>query len=216
MSLDESMRAVARSAAIAALALFGAPILDAAAAPTVDWSCHANGAFLVVAADKEDEVGQRIIVRRAAAAPKPVCSLDAHKDDMVLGDPAPGSDDMDAFYYIALEGHALLLDNGSGPGRTLTIFDLKSGKRVLDAPYSLQDDNCQPTNGCYSPDEFALTDRGVTFWRATTTAATAKNCTKIKSMQKDGFTPTIEEKSSYDFATGKLTGLKTTRCVPYQ
>ena len=122
----------------------------------------------------------------------------------------------DAFYYIDLRSNYLVLDSGTGPDRWVVIFDLRSGKTILNAPYSIsEEERCAPTSGCTS-EEFKVDDSGIIFWRAIKEPATGENCPGFSKIKSSGLDPTIEEKTSFRFATAKLESLKSRRCVSSQ
>jgi len=182
----------------------------AEASDTVTWSCYRNDSFTVLATDKPASVGSSFIVRRSTNSIKPDCAIETRATDRVLG-----SQIDDALYYISLRNNFLILDEGTGPDRSTAIYELGSGKLLLSAPYPVSADQCAPSANSL-PDEFRIDDSGVTFWRATREKANAQNCPRLSKIESPGLEPTIEEKTLFRFATGRLEGLKAKRCVSRQ
>ena len=175
-------------AVAAGLALAG----PALAAP----SCVSSAAFLVVAVPHGNAVGNSFIIRDAKAVPKPACSTKPAKGDVVIG----GKDD--PYYLLKLAGRYLLLDAGTGPDRTLIIRDLASGTTLFE--------------GGYSNADIAMDTERATFWAASKAKPTVANCRDIATITKDGLTPAIETLTTFDFATGELTGSEAIRCTAHQ
>lgn len=198
-----------KRAGVAAFLSSVAWTVGAAASDTVTWLCHHNDKFTVLETPNRDAVGTTFVTRKSAGAIKVDCVVETRPTDVVIGR-------NDALYYIALKGSYLVLDAGTGPDRWVKIFDLRSGKAILDAPYSIsENESCVPTSGC-SSDEFKVGDASVIFWRAVKQPATAENCPAFSKIKSSGLDPTIEEKTSFGFATMKPETLKAKRCVPSQ
>ncbi len=196
-------------AALFAVAL-GGPLLSAAAQTTdvVTWTCRHGGRFTALETDNA-KTGNMFVTRKSTGKIKDDCMVETRPSDIVVGRDEP-------YYYIDLRHDYLVLDSGTGPDRSLVIFDLRSGKPILQAPYSVSADNaCDPTRGCLSSEEFKLDDSGVIFWRATKEPPTARNCPDFAKISRD-LPAVIEEKTAFRFATRKAENLKTKRCVPSQ
>jgi hypothetical protein len=179
------------------------------AGDTVTWRCYRNDQFTVLATEKTDSAGDKFIARRSTGAIRPDCAIESRATDRVLGMD-------DASYYIALRDNLLILDDGTGPDRSVMIHDLGSGKILLGAPYSVApDQKCQPTEGCQS-DDFRIDKEGVAFWRATRAEANARNCPGFARAKANGLAPTIEQKTFFRFATVTLEDLKARRCTTMQ
>lgn len=181
--------------------------------PPEVWQCYRNESFTVLATDKKDEVGTRFLVRKSTPAIKADCAIEQRPGDRVIGE-GTSADDMLSLSYIALVKPLLILDSGTGPDRELVIKDLRSGKQVLQAGYSVQD-TCDPTTGCES-DEFRIDEKGLTFWRELAEPATAKNCQNYARFMKTTGSAAIEEKTFFNFSTMKTEAQKARRCVARQ
>ncbi len=183
---------------MAALALAGpamagpSPPGAAPAAPV----CVSNADFLVVELPHEDAVGSSFIIRDAKAEPKPACSTAPTPGDVVIG----GKDD--PYSLLKLAGRYLLLDSGTGPDRSLIIRDLTSGTALFE--------------GGYSDADIAIDTERATFWAASRAKASAANCRDLATITRDGLTPVIETLTTFDFASGELTGSEATRCIAHQ
>lgn len=181
--------------------------------PPEVWQCYRNESFTILATDKKDDVGTRFQVRKTTPAIKEDCAIEQRASDRVIGD-GPNAEDTQSLFYIALVKSFLILDSGTGPDRVLAIEDLRTGKQVLEAAYSTQD-NCDPTSGCES-DDFRIDEKGVTFWREVAEPATAKNCTNYARFMKTTGSAAIEEKTLFNFSTLKTEAQKGRRCVARQ
>ncbi len=196
-----------------AVLTFGAGGAAANPFPPEVWQCYRNESFTVLATEKKDEVGTRFLVRKTTPAIKADCAIEQRPSDHVIGE-GKNADDMLSLYYVALVKTLLILDSGTGPDRRLVIQDLRTGKPVLEADYSVQD-NCDPTSGCES-DEFRIDEKGLTFWREVAEPATAKNCTNYARFMKTTGSAAIEEKTFFNFTTLKTEAQKGRRCVARQ
>jgi len=125
-------------------------------------------------------------------APKPACSTKKAKGDRVIG-----TND-DSYFLLKLAGPYLLLDAGTGPDRAIDIFDLRSGKTLF--------------SGGYDDETFKADATGASFFAATSTKATRKNCPDLAKIEKNWLTPVIEVRTRFDFATGTVTKSNDQRC----
>jgi hypothetical protein len=206
-----------RSLLAIALFLAAGPAL---AAETITWTCYRNAAFTALATENVESVGTRFITRKSTDSIAADCMIETRPSDRVLGENRPGSDDMNAFYYSMLHENFLILDDGTGTSRTLVIFDLATGRKAFSGGYSVVQgttDACEPKSQCGLPDEFAYDEAGLSFWRITGEAATAKTCAnyaRLKAAGKPvGMEPMVAEKSLFTFATASVSSLQARRCV---
>jgi hypothetical protein len=81
--------------------------------------------------------------------------------DRVLGDEGP--QDATAHNNIDLVGTFLIVDDGTGPDRTLVIYEVPAARKPLATGFSVQG-SCNPTTGSRN-EEFSLDDKGLTFWQ---------------------------------------------------
>jgi hypothetical protein len=178
----------------------------APASDTVSRMCHRNDDFTIL--EKANEgVGTTFTIRKTTPSFKADCTFEERPTDTVIGQ--NGSDD--AFYYIALRGDHLILDEGTSPDRWLAVFDVRSGRRILAAPYWTPSGGCPPSYGV--SDDFRYDDSSVTFWRLIKEPATAKNCPVFREAKSIHMTPTLVEKSIFHFGTMKMESLKARRCM---
>ena len=159
-----------------------------AAAPT----CVSNADWLVVEQPHKDGVGNSYIIRDTKSTPKPACSLKPAKGDRVIGTSE------DPFTLLKLIGNDLLIDSGTGPDRTLLIYDLRNGKTVF--------------QGGYDDEDFKADATGASFWVQRPTKATAKNCPDLASIKKNDLTPTLFALARFDAAQGTVTVSNKTQC----
>ncbi len=185
----------ALSAFLAAPFVISAP---AQAAPAVH--CASNSLYLVAAVERDGSVGERLIVKNNAAGTKAACNAKIGKSDFVIGS-KDGEDD-DAYYLLRLEGKYLLIDDGTGPDRTLLIYDLARKARVFMAGYSEED--------------FDADAKSASFWMSTEQKPTKQNCKDLAEIKKNDLTPAIEIRATFDFTTGTLSKSTQARCVAHQ
>ncbi len=183
-----------------------APQADSA---TVAWHCYRSPVETVLATAKTDGVGSRFLARKTTGDIKADCMVEQRPGDFVIG-----ATDDEASNYIDLVKGLLLLDDGTGPDRTLVIYDLPARKKLLSTGYSVQG-NCDPSTGCRVED-FSIDDRGLTFWRETQDKPNAKNCKGYAGFMKTTGSAAIEEKSLFNFVTYKVEPLGGKRCVARQ
>lgn len=157
--------------------------------------CVANGQYQVVYRDRTDSVGMDILVQRLDGAPRP-CAFDSKAGDYRVGE----ADDPN--YVLGLSGGVLVLDQGSGPDRTLGLYDLQARKFVLTQDY----DDSQPVD--VKPD--------VIRFRAVTGPATAANCPTFKSIKKNGLEPSLTQAAEVALPAVKMTLAGKPACIARQ
>lgn len=198
-----------RMAAGAVLACLAWTAGARAADETVTWTCRHTAAFTVLETVNPRSAGMLFVTRRSAGPVKADCMIETRATDIVIGDD-------DALYYIALQGKMLVLDAGTSPDRQVKVFDLATGKAILEASYAIaESQNCDPASGCRS-EEFKVDDTGVTFWRTVKERATVRNCPAFAKITSSSLEPVLQERTSFTFATLKAENLKARRCVPSQ
>ena len=178
--------------------------VSASASDTVDRRCYRNDEFTVLV--RPNQVGNTHTVRKSTSALKVDCMFEERASDTVIGDDEP-------YFYVALRGPYLILDYGTSPDRMVFIFDVRTGKPLLEASYGGV--NVDPSDGGMS-DDFRYDDSSLTFWRVTRVPPTAQNCPDIRKRGAGGLQVVILEKSVFHFATAKLENLKARRCAPSQ
>lgn len=182
--------ALAGQVILAGFALLASAGPVRAANPAV---CHADANYLVIGRERDEDVGTDFLVRKAEASK--ACAFQKKEGDFTVGGPE------DAYFFVALKGNLLLLDDGTGPSRTLIVYDLNTRQKVLEAPYS--------------DDGKTITDQAMTFWMQTG-EANAANCKRFKEYQKSGFGAVIETRTVLDFASASLNKGTQTRCTATQ
>ncbi len=145
-------------------------------------------------------------MRKSTSTLKADCTFEQRASDIVIGGD-------NAYFYVALRGTYLILDAGTSPDRMVFVFDVRTGKPILEASYGGV--NVDPSDGGMS-DDFRYDDSSLTFWRVTRVPPTAQTCPDIRKRVAGGLTPVILEKSIFHFATAKLENLKARRCAPSQ
>ncbi|MBE7249416.1 MAG: hypothetical protein INR63_31140 [Actinomycetospora chiangmaiensis] len=179
---------------------------------TIAWHCYRNAVATVLATDKTNSVGTKFLVRASTADPKADCAVEQRPRDSVLGEDGPR--DETAHIYIGLVGTALIVDDGTGPDRTLVIYEVPTVRKLLETGYSVQG-NCDPTSGCRSED-FSLDDKGLTFWRQIADKPTPKTCPGYAGFMKATGSAAIEERSVFTFANRTVAGSGKKRCTARQ
>lgn len=166
--------------ALLLLLLFAAP----AFAQSGDARCISTPGNLVAAADNVD-VGQSFAIYHKASPTQVIpCRFDREAADFVLeGD----------YAMEALTGDTLIVSEGTSVVRTLIVFDLTKGKRLLtsEAEYG----------GFDAP--------GIIYWERRE-AATAQNCPEFEDY---GHTGVISHEMTFSLATRKSTATGQTRCT---
>ncbi|MGU3666025.1 hypothetical protein ACLBX9_17725 [Methylobacterium sp. A49B] len=179
---------------------------------TIAWHCYRNAVATVLATDKMDSAGTRFLVRASTTDPKTDCAVGQRPGDRVLGDDGPR--DETAHVYVELVRTFLIVDDGTGPDRTLVIYEVPTARKLLEAGYSVQG-RCNPASGCRS-EEFSLDGKGLTFWRQVADTPTPKNCPGYAGFMKSTGSAAIEERSIFTFAARTVAGLGKTRCTARQ
>ncbi len=131
----------------------------------------------------------------------------AGEDSVVLlkGDTSVFAFDYFGIWFLAVKGHDLFIDEGCCPGpRGLVIYDLANRDTVLSTDY-------------YNDDLPMYIDRRsrLIFWNPTWTATRA-TCPDYDKIEKEGLTPIIVEKCSFDLSENSLKRLHEIRCVATQ
>ena len=174
------------------LAALSVGLSSAPASDTV--TCHTNASYVVIEGKNEDSGGHKYLVQtKATPDAKISCDYKPAKGDFEID----GSDD--AYYFLGLRDHILVLDGGTSPVRSLYIYDLKNWSKIFEATMSRED--------------LVVSEQGVSFWMQTD-KGTPRNCKKYKQYAKDLLNAAIETYSTYDFATAEIHKSDETRCIP--
>lgn len=178
--------------ALGAAAMMGAASAQAAPEPP---KCVGNAQYQVVYRDRADAVGMDILVQRLDGKPRK-CAFDRKTGDYRIGDPE------DPNYVLGLSGNVLVMDQGTGPDRTLGLYDLQAKKFVLTQDY----DDGQPVD----------VNPGVIRFQAVTGPATAANCPDFKSMKENGLEPSLTQAAEVALPAAKMTLSGKPGCIARQ
>jgi hypothetical protein len=158
---------------------------------------------------KHRSVGTKFLVRPATADLTADCTVEQRPTDRILG--VDTATENFAHTYIDLVKAFLIVDDGTGPDRGLVIYEVPTGRKLLDDGYSVQS-SCVPTAGCRS-EAFMIDDKGLTVWRTIADKPTPKNCPGYAGFMKTTGAAALEERSVFAFATRKLAGSGQRRCT---
>lgn len=174
-------------------------------AATAAVKCHRNASFTVLERERADGAGNDITLRKSTADAKADCAKAKRPDDRAMsrGD--------DALYFIGMAGDLLVLDNGTGTVRALTVIDAQSGKRLLNATFA---PDCDVQAGQCKADIFSLTPQGVLFWREMKPQAKATDCGNYAEAIKATGAAALEQQAFFDFASRKLEMRAGRSCSP--
>lgn len=182
---------------------------------TVAWHCYRNAAATVLATEKTESVGSKLLLRKTTADLKADCAVEQRPTDRVLGEDDPNdAKGWSAYTVVGLVKNLLILDEGTSPDRGLVIVEVPAGRKLLDVGYSVQE-GCGPSSGCQS-EEFRFDDKELTFWRQLKDKPTPKNCEGYAEFMKTTGAAALEERSVFTFATRKVAGSGTRRCTARQ
>lgn len=179
-------------AAIAAVLSCGCVSL--APASVAGPQCHTTRDFLVVEQPLPEDAGNRFAIsrlegRQAAAT----CKFEESKADFVIGSAG------DALWFGEIAGHTLVLNRSTGPQGDLVVYDLDSGKIVLDVP----------------ADEYVLKDEAITYWQRTE-RATAVTCPSFAENEANGLGSVIAVEKTFGLAGRTVTDTGASKCVAVQ
>lgn len=180
----------------AALALGIGPLTSPAGAQDeAGVTCTEEAGFTIIARPRKDAPGADIIARKGDA-PAP-CVFEPREGDLVLDSPDQ------ALYPIGIRENAILLDAGTGPDRTLEIYDLSTLTRVLTADY---DEN----------DAIERDGHTLGFWMRTDLAPTTVTCPEFKAITEKGLQATVFVRASFNLLDYTLDTSGPRRCVGTQ
>jgi hypothetical protein len=147
-------------------------------------SCISTPGHLVAAAPNADVGDSFAIYHKANPTQVIPCRFDRAAADLILeGD----------YAMEALTGDTLIVSEGTSVVRTLIVFDLTKGKRLLTAEAEY--------GGFYGP--------GIIYWERRE-AATAENCPEYEDY---GHTGVISHEMTFSLTTRKSTATGQTRCT---
>ncbi len=183
--------------ASAAASVFGLALIAGASAALAAPApkCLKTDNFQVVYREKADSVGSDILVQKLDGKPRK-CAFDRKPGDFKIG----GDDD--ANYVLGAAGDILVIDQGTGPDRTLQLYDLQARKAVLTQDY----DDSEPVK---------IAPGKVTF-RAVTGPANASNCPDFKSFEANGLGAALTQAAEIALPAAKMTLSGATGCIARQ
>lgn len=155
--------------------------------------CHSSDRYHVVAQPYPDDAGNRFAVTRLDGSAPKTCIFDESKADLVIG--AAG----DPLWYAELSDDSLILSRSTGPQGDLVVYDLKSGKAIVDVP----------------ADEYELKGSVLSFWQRTT-QATAETCPGFAENETNGFGSVIAELKTLDLEGQTVSDTGKSKCVAVQ
>ena len=184
--------------AIYIIALFNIPHLRAetdqrvSSADSANISCYRNEYASIVSIEKKDEVGYKFLIRKPTASVDTDCSGVQNGSDVVIGD-------SDAYSYMKLVKSFLLLESGDSADDFLVIYDVPTGKKLIEISYSVPR-SCSPADGC-GRNEFIIQEDGIILWSATAEKPTKRNCKSFTDFMSATGSAAIETKSFFGFKT---------------
>ena len=98
-----------------------------------------------------------------------------------------------------LAGDNLILSRSTGPQGDLVVYDLRSGKAILDVP----------------SDDYELKDNVVTFWQRVA-QATRETCPTFAENEANGLGSVTAIRKTLDLSTQTVTESKDSKCVAVQ
>lgn len=155
--------------------------------------CYSNDHYHVVMQPYPDDAGNQFAVAKLKGAAPAACIFDEAKADMVIGKVG------DPLWYAELSGDSLILSRSTGPQGDLVVYDLRSGKPVLDVP----------------ADEYELKGAKLSFWERTG-PATAKTCPSFAENEANGLGSVIAALKTFDLASQTTTETDESKCVAVQ
>jgi hypothetical protein len=157
-------------------------------------TCHTNSQFMIAEKSRNPNVGTDFLVMKNM--PGMPCEYTATSDSFEISN----ADEAD--YFLALTGHYLVLDEGTGPDpRGLIVYDLNAKEKVYSGQYA------KP---------FSAEGDKLTFWLPTTDVPTADNCPDLAQYTQNGLGAIIEAQTTLDLSTLSKVSLGEMRCEPMQ
>jgi hypothetical protein len=155
--------------------------------------CHSNERYHVAAQPFDEDAGNRFAVTRIEGTAPSACTFDEAKADFVIGEKG------NPLWFGELAGNSLILSRSTGPQGDLVVYDLGTGKAILDVP----------------SDEYELKDNTVSFWQRTA-QATRDTCPTFAENEANGLGSVIAVRKVLDLSTQTVTDSKEAKCVAVQ
>ena len=155
--------------------------------------CYSNDRYHVAVRPYPEDAGNQFAVTKLGGAAPKDCVFDEAKADLVIGKVG------DPLWYAELAGENLILSRSTGPQGDLVVYDLTSGKAVLDVP----------------ADEYELKGNGLSFWERTA-EATADNCPDFAENQANGLGSVTAVRKTIDLGSKAIAETGESKCVAVQ
>jgi hypothetical protein len=180
-------------AATSIIALLACGCVLLSSASMAEPQCHSNDRYHVVARPYPDDAGNQFAVTRLKGSAPSTCVFDESKADIVIGEKD------DPLWYADLSDDSLILSRSTGPQGDLVVYDLASGKPVLDVP----------------SDEYELKGKLLSFWQRTE-PATAETCPGFAENEANGLGSVTAVLRTFDLETRALSETGESKCVAVQ
>lgn len=164
-----------------------------AAAGMAQPQCHSSERYHVVALAHADGTGNRFAVTRLEGPAPTACLFDETRADFVIG--VPG----DPLWYGELAGDSLILSRSTGPQGDLVVYDLRTGKPILDVP----------------ADDYELSGDRLSFWQRGE-RATAATCPAFAENEANGLGSVTADLRTLDLGTGTVSDAGESKCIAVQ
>lgn len=155
--------------------------------------CHSSAAFHVAALPLPDDAGNRFAVSKLNGAAPMDCTSNEAVADFIIGGPG------DPLWFGDLSGSRLILTRSTGPLGDLVVYDLNSGKAVLDVP----------------SDEYELSGDRLSFWQRES-RATQETCADFAEHEANGLGSVIAVEKTFDLETHVIAATGQSKCVAVQ
>lgn len=175
------------------MALLACGCVSLSSASMAEPQCHSNDRYHVVAQPYPDDAGNQFAVSRLKGAAPADCMFDESRADLVIGKVG------DPLWYADLSGDSLILSRSTGPQGDLVVYDLKTGKPLLDVP----------------SDEYELKGNSLVFWQRTA-QATADTCPSFAENEANGLGSVTAVLKTLDLETQAVAETGESKCVAVQ
>ena len=179
--------------AVHIMVLLACGCVSLSSASLAEPQCHSNDRYHIVGQPYPDDAGNQFAVTRLQGAVPAGCVFEDSKADLVIGKPG------DPLWYADLSGDSLILSRSTGPQGDLVVYDLKSGKPILDVP----------------SDEYELKSNNLSFWQRTA-PATTETCPSFAENEANGLGSVTAVLKTLDLRTGEVAETGKSKCVAVQ
>lgn len=155
--------------------------------------CHSSERYHVAALPHDDDTGNRFAVTRLEGPAPTACLFDETRADFVIGTSGY------PLWYGELAGDSLILSRSTGPQGDLVVYDLRTGKPMLDVP----------------SDEYEREGDRLSFWERKA-RATAGTCPEFAENEANGLGSVMADLRTLDLKTGAVSETGESKCVAVQ